>query len=120
MKRDMDLVRKILFAVESFPQPNQWVPIEIEGHSPEEISYHIKLLSEAGLIEADDLESLSKFEWKARSLTWQGHEFLEAAKDNTRWNKAKRIVAEKVGGLPFEALKQALFELIKTAVTSGL
>jgi hypothetical protein len=119
MKRDMDLVRKILFAIEAHPKPRDWVPIELQNASEKEISYHIKLLGQAGLIEVEDVSTMGKdgFEWKAKSLTWEGHEFLEAARDDNRWNKTKKIVAEKGGGLIFEVLKQALIQGAKSAIT---
>ena len=109
MKRDVDLIRAILFEVEKFPEPDGFIPIEFEDHIQIEVSYHVKLLYQAGLIEAYDLSGAgSNFEWQAGSLTWEGHEFLDAARDDTRWNSTKNMIAEKVGSLPFEVLKQVL------------
>ena len=54
MKRDMDLARQILLKIEEYPDPTGWVDIIIEGYSDQEISYHIKLLYQAKLIEAYD------------------------------------------------------------------
>ena len=71
------------------------------------------LLAEAGLIEADDLSSMANIEWKPKRLTWQGHEFLDAARDNNRWNQVKATMG-KVGGFVFEVGKQVLIELIKS------
>lgn len=120
MKRDMDLIRKILLAIEAHPKPDSWekpIDFNIEGHSSEEISYHLKLLAEAGLIEAKDVTTIGKYEWRANCLTWQGHEFLDASRDESRWKKAKRLVFEKTGGLSFEMLKLALVEGMKAAFT---
>ena len=44
-------------------------------------------------------------------ITWNGYEFLEAAKDDTRWNKAKSIM-HKTGGMLFDVLKEILKSLI--------
>ncbi len=114
----MDLARKILFAIEECPDP--WGPreLEIENYSDELVSYHIKLLFEAGLIEAEDCSSCGPggYSWDAGTLTWAGHEFIEAARDNTRWEKTKKAVFEKGGGLVFEALKNALIEGVKASV----
>jgi hypothetical protein len=117
MKRDMDLARRILFAIENCDDP--WGPqgsLEIEGHSDRMTAYHIKILAQAGLIEAQDVSEMGEdgFQWWAGSLTWEGHEFLEAARDETRWNKTKKLVSEKAGGLMFEALKFALTQGIKS------
>lgn len=116
MKRDMDLIRQILFAIEESPTPEVRVSIKIEGRSQEEVSYRIKLLAEARLIEALDMSTLGKFEWQARTLTWEGHEFLDAARDDTRWNKAKGIIVEKAGTLTFDLLKQVVSDLVRKAV----
>jgi hypothetical protein len=48
MKRDMTLVREILLAVEAFPEGSGWVDIRSADHSAEEISYHVKIMSEGG------------------------------------------------------------------------
>ena len=117
MKRDMDIARQVLFEIEKCDDP--WGPnrdLVIEGYSKQNISYHVKLLCQAGLIEAQDASSMGSggFCWFAGSLTWEGHEFLEAARDDTRWNKTKKFVTEKAGGLGFEVLKFALTQGIKS------
>ena len=95
MKRDMDLIRSILFSIEEYSEPNGWANIKIDRYSNEEVSYHIKLLWQAELIEASDLTDSSGFDWKATSLTWKGHEFLEAARNPSRWQEAKKLILEK-------------------------
>jgi hypothetical protein len=113
MKRDMDLARLILFEIEKQPYTGKWVEINIDKYDPEEITYHILLLVEAGLIEADNLSDLSGVDWKPKRLTWEGHEFLDAARDDTRWNQAK-VTMGKIGGFVFEIGKQVLIDLIKS------
>jgi hypothetical protein len=54
--------------------------------------------------------------WRPRRLTWPGHEFLDAARKPSHWQKAKTIVMEKSGGLSFEMLKQVLFQMIREAL----
>jgi len=114
MKRDMDLVRQILLETEKIPflASGQVYEPEIEGYSHEEISYHVKLLQEAGYVQAMGGDAY----WVIQSLTWEGHEFLEASKDDTRWNKAKSIMKDKGGGMVFDVLKQLLITLMKDAV----
>lgn len=119
MKRNMDLARKILFALENCE--SAWGPVEefeIEGHSDEEVSYHVKLLWQAGLVEAEDVSCLGPggFSWCPQTLTWQGHEFLEASRDETRWKDAKKKVCDAGGGLIFSVLKDALVEGAKGAI----
>jgi hypothetical protein len=112
MKRDMDLIRKVLFEMEKWPLSGGGSDLEIQGYSGEEVTYHIMLLVEAGLIKALDASSRSGPAFIPVRLTWQGHEFLDAARDDTRWNKAKDAM-NKAGGFVFEVGKALLIELMK-------
>ena len=116
MKRDMDLIRDILLRIEQAPYTLGFVELEIEGRSTEEISYHIKILCQAGLVEATDLSTMGGPLWRARDLTWAGHEFLGAAKDASVWNKAKSLLINKTGGVIFEVLKPLLVEMVRAQV----
>lgn len=115
MQRDMDLCRAILLEIAGHPSPltsNAFLKIEIDGYSQEQIWYHIKLLSQAGLMEAIDYTTQRQAEWLARDLTWQGHEFLDAYRDNTRWQTSKQILQKAVGSLTLEGLKQLIPKLV--------
>ena len=116
MKRDMDLVRKILIELEKLPYSSGFVDLPIEGYSPDEVSYHVMLLSETGLIEAIDLSTLSGPHWAPIRLTWSGHEFVEASRDENRWEKAKNIMKEKGSGFAFGVLQNLLVQLMTKAV----
>ncbi|TVQ90226.1 MAG: DUF2513 domain-containing protein [Bacteroidetes bacterium] len=114
MKRDIDLVRKILLEIEKKEDPTGWLIPEIEGYSEDEIIYHIKVLAEADFLDAKNLGGKGGFEWAAINLTWEGHEFLDAARNDTIWKKAKDIITGKMGTASFDVLKRLL---IKTAAT---
>ena len=115
MKRDMDLVRQILLDIE---ESDEWRPsaLPIEGVDDEVVSYHVQLLAQAGLIEAIEKTTLSTLLWHPKTLTWEGHEFLDAARDNTRWNNAKKQALEIGGTLTFEALKLTLGRIVRGEV----
>jgi hypothetical protein len=117
MKRDMDIVREILISIEAAPFDGG--PLRLtwpEDYSSEQIAYHIMLLHQAGLIYAFDFSTEVAPDWRAGYLTWEGHEFLNAALDGGRWSRAKALVLEKGGGLVFEVLKQALVYEMKKRV----
>lgn len=117
MKRDMDLARDILFAIETAEgDPLEWVEITLPDRSEVEITYHIMILKEAGLIEAVDVSTLSGSEWKAQRLTWKGHDFLDAARSNTLWERAKTETLKQTGGLSLDLLKAYLLHLGKQAL----
>ena len=114
MKRDMELGRKILFAVEEKDDFSTPITLEICGYTKLEVAYHIKLLNQAGLIEATDLSDDISDEWAVTSLTSIGHDFLDAARNDTIWSKAKETILGKGSALTFDMLKIALAEVVKT------
>jgi hypothetical protein len=118
MRRDMDLIRKMILAVEDHPAGFAPDNFAIEGHSEEEIAYHAYLIVDAGLAEGIDMTSMgdSSPEWAIRNLTWQGHEFADAARDETRWKKAMGIVSEKSGSVTLAVLTQLLTALMRNSL----
>ena len=118
MNRDMDLARQILLAVERTPyQGKPGFLLTLKDISKEELDYHIMLLQEAGLIEATGTTYQSgRIEWRIKRLTWEGHEFLDAARNENRWNQAKKTIGEKGGSLTFDILKAVLAQLARQAV----
>lgn len=73
MKLDKDLVREILPAIEASDKtPDSWINLVIESHSEDKISYHVMLLQEAVFIAAQDLRSMSDFDWRPKRLTIRG------------------------------------------------
>lgn len=112
MKRDMDLVREILLKVEEIPFDGAFHDIAVDGRSPNEVSYHVMLLHEGRFIEAMDLGVC----WKPMRLTYGGHEFLDAARNDTVWEKAKTAVVKSTGVLTLEGLKVALPMVLKSLI----
>ncbi|MBB6610850.1 DUF2513 domain-containing protein [Pontibacter sp. Tf4] len=109
MRRDLDLIRVILLEVEKAESISDGLDLCIEGYTDKEISYHVKLLYQAGYLEAnDDSCRETPDKWSPKSLTWQGHEFLNAARDKTIWNKAKGKIGDKLSSVPFDFLKAYL------------
>ena len=116
MKRDMDLVRKILMLLDEHPQ--RFAPsIEIEGYSQEQIGYHAYIMIQAGLVTGSDVTAHGDPGPQAiiSSLTWQGHEFLDAARDPSLWRQAKEVV-EKVGTAPIQVWTSVLTDLVKSSI----
>ncbi len=119
MKRDMDLIREILLAIEA--DEHGFAPkIEIPGYTQEQIGYHAVLLGEAGLVQVVDVTSMGSKSPEAmvNRLTWAGHEFLDSARENKRWNQAKDMI-NKIGGVPIQVLIALLTELAKNSLGLG-
>ena len=62
-------------------------------------------MAEAGLIEAKNTTTMQNFSWRPTGLTWQGHEFLDAVRNDTVWRKTTALIKEKGGSVPFEVIK---------------
>ncbi len=113
MKRDMDLARAILIALEDSPFDGGPLMLTIPNCAPDVFSYHVMLLHQAGLIHAFDFSPEAYADWRPAYLTWDGHEFLEAAKDDTRWNQAKTFLKDNGAPMIFEMLKTLLVSYAK-------
>ena len=117
MKRDMDLIRDILlrmeehdFASDADSGSNWRLDKEFEGHSEAEVMYHIGLLYKAGFIEAYDASTAREDYYEPSGITWQGHEFIDAARNQTVWNGAKEAATKYGGSLPLEVMKAVLIK----------
>lgn len=119
MKRDMDLIRKLLLAIEAEPTGLAPDHFDIPDYSQEQIGYHLLLMVEAKLAVGREFRSFDDPAptGEVERLTWAGHEFLDAARDPSRWEKAKEM-AGKVGSGSLDVFKQILAQLIATAITA--
>lgn len=117
MKRDMELVRGILIAGRDserslnsneihatldkiFPDGPKW--------SNEQIFYHVKIMREAGLIDANIVPyGNAGGAFTSMHVTWDGQEFLANVSDPSIWEKVK----QKTGELGFTVMKHAASKL---------
>jgi hypothetical protein len=116
MKRDLELIRKMVLAIEDAPG---WAPdLKFEGYTDAQVGYHAYLLLDAGLAKGQDASTIGGEapEGFISSLTWAGHEFADAARDETRWRKAMGVVQEKSGTVTIGVLTQMLVALMKGAL----
>lgn len=109
----MDLIRKILLEIEKSDDIINPKEINIEGFTRQEISYHIELLHDAGFIEGIDLNSKDGYLWFAKKLTWEGHEFLDAIKNENVWNKIKQKSSNELSTFPLKVISSVAIELTK-------
>jgi hypothetical protein len=118
MKRDFDLVRKILLDIQDMPANAQPSSIDYPGEYDQAVvNAHISLLIDAGLIEGKVIRTMQGVaQATARGLTWQGHDFIDAAKQDVIWKKAFDTIKDKGGAVTFEVLKELLKSLTLKAV----
>jgi len=111
MKRDMDLIREILVRVENRSQPiGQIWQLSVSGYSDAVVQRHMDLLVQAGLLEEDKEVSTrdATRQYPIRGLTWDGHEFLDAARNGDVWSRMKEAAQEKSLSLTLEVAQQML------------
>lgn len=117
MKRDMELVRKIVLHLEKPPRKTPRLDeLHIEGYELKAVNYHVRLLYDGGLI-MNKAHPDRELEHRCTlSLTWVGHDFLDAARNDTIWQGAKERLGEAFASAPFEVVKAALEQGMKSAV----
>jgi hypothetical protein len=118
MKRDMDIIRRIILETAELPYGETLE--SLEGIAEEAFITHVIWLREAGLIEADAMAgsgSMVKYAIVSR-LTWSGCEFADAIQDDTLWNKAKEVVLKPGLSFTFDTLKEWLKAEIKNGLPS--
>ncbi len=122
MKRNWETIRELLTRVEECSLPTDMV--RLSDFLPErdvEISYHMALLIEAGLVKGLVSQSIGPEakEFLAQSLTWEGHEFLDAIRSDTVWQKTKKTFIDQGMSMTFELVKvvakKAAVSLVKAA-----
>jgi hypothetical protein len=107
MKRDVDIMRQLLFEIErqetgfSADLLRNGMPSETD----ERARYHLRLLVDAGLVKEIDRTAAGL---ACVRLTNAGHEFLDLCRSSARWREAKWIVQEKTGGLSLSVLRAVL------------
>jgi hypothetical protein len=111
MKRDMDTVRQILLAVAAASEPVE----QLDDCDDSVFSYHVAILIEGGLVRGDvsDGPNLQPMAGSIFRLTWHGHEFLDAARNDTVWQKTTGTVRAKGLSLTFDLLKELLAATIR-------
>jgi hypothetical protein len=98
----MDTIRTIVLAV----RDATGTVSEVDGIAHDQFVMHAQLLMEAGLVEGDVLGGSRRLPQDAAifRLTWAGHDFADAVRDDTLWNKAKGVVLKPAASWTFNAL----------------
>lgn len=120
MKRNMDLIRDILLAVEADDKGDgRWVTLNIDGVSDVVLTEHLFMMDEAGLIEGNNTSTLSRRDYQVRRLAWLGHDFLDAIRDPEIWKRTK-AGAKKAGTETIEFLWELAKAYGKNAIKEKL
>lgn len=119
MKRDMGLIRLLLLELEELDLDGQSTyhyrshDFQIDGYTWAQVNYHYDLAEEAGLVFAGQNSVSNGFLF--RRLTWGGHDFVDAVRDEDIWNKTKEG-ALAAGGFSFDLVKDLAKGFIRKKV----
>lgn len=112
MKRDMNLIRKILLRIESDDDINVDCP-------EEKLAFHLLFLTEQGFIrgiavqEALDGPPQIQRTMSYVRLTAAGHDFLDTIRDETVWKKTQEKVSTVGGAVAINVLVAVATEFLK-------
>ena len=108
MKRDMELVRKILQEAEALDYEEGEPPERYRAQTCDE-AYQIALMRDASLVQAD-VDTTNGIPSAATivRLTWAGHDFLDSSRDNKIWKMAKEHVIKPGASWTFSLLLEWL------------
>ncbi len=130
MKLDVDFIEQILAAVEEHPdsqiiQPVLLKALDIDRNDKQQVDkfyYHMMRIYEVGFLESEDEEFgflKSCNGWIASGadyeLTWDGHQFLDAIRNDTLKDKVKDWLKD----MSLEQFKTRFPTLIIGMLTSG-
>lgn len=97
MKLNQDCIRSVLLYLEetldivSFVQNED---IQIEGFTKDEIDYSLIKLIEANFIDGKlTIYIGGEYDVDIRSITWNGHKFLDNIRDNGVWSETKKVAS---------------------------
>jgi len=110
MKRDMNLVLEILRKLEDRDEVSVIEQMEVPGYDNLLVAYHLHRMYEAGLLDAETINSSSTESRIIKvlpfGLTWEGHEFLDSMRQETVANAVRRRLGNTLSGVPFTLIRE--------------
>ncbi|MDR4506529.1 MAG: DUF2513 domain-containing protein [Candidatus Scalindua sp.] len=109
MKRDMDLIRKLLFYFEQTKDTVHDNLPKIEGYDANSIKYHIYLLYDSKLLHCEPVKSEITGQvlyLTPLNVSWDGNEFLEKVRSDITWEKIKKTIVDKGEAFSFSNINQ--------------
>lgn len=118
MKRDVDLIRQLLFDIEQHGCECTLESLRNTAthEADERKRYHLRLCIDAGLAKEIDRSATGS---PCVRLTNAGHEFLDICRGDQRWQAAKSIVHQQTGGLSLAVLRAVLTKWAVQSISRG-
>jgi hypothetical protein len=113
MTRDFEVVRNLLLQIEAAPSGQPIHSLEFEGDDAV-LAEYLEILIEAGLLDGKVIGS-EPVAFAIRRLTWEGHDFIEKARNDTTWNKVMGQAKKHGGAVTLAILKGLLTKAAESA-----
>ena len=110
MKRDMELVLKILKYFEEREEISVVSCLTLPGYDDRVVAYHVRRMYEGGLLDAEAVTS-SRTETRLINVlpfghTWEGHEFLDSMRNETVLNQVKQRLGGALSEVPYTLIRE--------------
>ncbi|EPY08221.1 hypothetical protein PAALTS15_05828 [Paenibacillus alvei TS-15] len=119
MKRDMELIRRLLLETETLSYDGGMRSRKFGGSWFNDVEddafyYHVKLLSEAKyIISISPPHGDNSVPYFPYSLTWEGHELLDSIRSDSTWDKVKNSFGKALSTIPVTVLASVTAEMTK-------
>jgi len=124
MKRDMDIVKRVLLVIEEKYKDvalYDW-ELSIDDLDKQTIAYHCKILYDGGLISDYKAQYADGEIWSfgVSSLTWEGHDFLDKIRDDSIWSKTKETIKSKGLPMTLDVVKVVASSIIEISLKAAI
>lgn len=125
MKLNHNCVRDLLLFIEDNLTYSTYIyvnEIQLEGYTQEEIIYSADKLLDAGYITGTRKVSLGSDgtpQIEIKSITWDGHQFLDNIRDNKVWEQTKGILS-KFSSVSIGIISNVASQVISNIVKSQM
>lgn len=117
MRRNPELVRKLMLAIEQTSQPLT-AQAQIDSYPRDEVAYHMRLIIEAGLAQGSVMEDHSGRNTTVPRnvvivrMTNAGHDFIDSVRGDTVWNAVTEKVKTLGGSFTLNVLQQLALRVL--------
>jgi hypothetical protein len=115
MTRDMELIRKIIGAIQARKDVSPMTGMKIEGYDDAIVMRHIEMLYNAGYIDGHQRGTAGgKPLIVVRDLSWSGHDFAATIQNESVWGTLKqKWSAADLAMVPLTVVKELGTALLK-------
>ncbi|WP_302297028.1 DUF2513 domain-containing protein [Mitsuokella multacida] len=116
MKRDLDLIRSILLQIEGMDSGSKRATVDsflALCDDRDLLAWHIKMLIDAGFIEAIDISDKLGTNYIISCMTFSGCDYLDAIRSESIWQETRAKLQQFGGQVSLDVVKQLASALIK-------